>query len=107
MASLTSRTRRLTRKQLGTIEEGYAVPFTIEPTPVKYTPDAELDALIRAGLGDVERSRITPEQHARAMRGEIVRPYEAAMEKRRHAAYRVNERGEGTSGRDGRPLKRS
>jgi uncharacterized C2H2 Zn-finger protein len=41
--------------------------------PSPYSPAEELEKLIAAGLGDVERSRITPDQYARAMRGEVVR----------------------------------
>ena len=38
-----------------------------------YTPTDVLDKLIAAGLGDVRRDRITPDEWVRAMAGEIVR----------------------------------
>jgi len=37
-----------------------------------YTPNAILDKLIAAGLGDVEQTLIEPEQFEAAMRGETV-----------------------------------
>lgn len=39
---------------------------------IRYTPDAVLDKLIAAGLGDVPQSHITRDQFERAMRGEKV-----------------------------------
>jgi hypothetical protein len=39
----------------------------------KYTSDEVLDKLIRAGLGDVEREKISREEYRRAMAGEVVR----------------------------------
>ena len=42
-----------------------------------YTSDEVLDKLIAAGLGDVERRQITPEQFKRAMAGEVVKPQRA------------------------------
>lgn len=38
-----------------------------------YTPTEVLDALIRAGLGDIEQHLITPAEMERALSGEVVR----------------------------------
>src|SRR4051812_22380006 len=54
--------------------ESTGTQYEREPREVSpYTDDAVLDALIAAGLGDVEREFITPSQYEAAMRGEVVR----------------------------------
>lgn len=40
--------------------------------PSPYTPDAELDALIHAGLGDMDPLRITADMRRRALAGEVI-----------------------------------
>jgi len=49
-------------------------PFSVPPAKMRicYTQDDVLDKLIAAGLGGVDQNRITPDQWARAMRGEKV-----------------------------------